>query len=156
MSGKMEKREIGGEGGKDIESGSSEPCSPTTSGSARPIHFVRRRLTTAEAKAEIRNRVVPIRFTPAELLWLKEVSRSVQVSVSEYVRRAAFGRKLPPPPVSSVNRETYQELSRIGNNLNQFVREVHMGKTTPVDPHMLQELRAMVTSIGLQVIGAAK
>ncbi|HLG18974.1 MAG TPA: plasmid mobilization relaxosome protein MobC [Bdellovibrionota bacterium] len=110
----------------------------------------------AEAVGELRSRVVPIRFTPAELSWLQESSRELRVSVSEYVRRAAFGRKLPLPPVPSVNRETYQELSRIGNNLSQLMRKIHSGMAMPIDPHMLQELRAMVTSIGLQVIGAAK
>ncbi len=63
----------------------------------------------------IRSAVVPVRFSPEERQSLSEQARNFGVSISEFVRRTALGRKMPPPPPPPINREMYQELSRIGN-----------------------------------------
>ena len=65
-----------------------------------------------------RSAVVPIRLTPEERARLYKAAQRVCVSLSEFVRRAALSRRLPPTPVGEVNRETYRELCRIGNNVN--------------------------------------
>ena len=109
-----------------------------------------------EVSSEVRSRVVPIRFTPTEFLRLQEVSSNVQISVSECVRRAAFGRKLPPPPVPSINREAYVELSRIGNNLNQMVKRIHTGEVKIVNLPLVYQLQEEVKKVGLLFLGAEK
>lgn len=102
---------------------------------------------------EARKAVVPIRYTHEERERLYEASRSVGLSLSEYVRRSALKRPMPKPPVSEVNRETYRELCRIGNNLNQLMRSIHEGKAYSVDIALLYELKTLVKDIGLQTLG---
>ena len=77
-------------------------------------------------------------------------------SLSEYVRRAAFLRRLPPRSVPEVNRETYVELARVGNNLNQLVRSIHEGSVQVLLPEaatQLQDILARFKELGFLVIG---
>jgi hypothetical protein len=60
---------------------------------------------------------------------------------------------MPPLGVGEVNRETYRELCRVGNNVNQLMRAVHEGKVSGVDPKILEELRVLVKEVGLQCLG---
>jgi len=127
---------------------SSEPCKPTTSACFSSTHFVRRKKT--------RSSVIPVRFTPEERNALHSSSQKIHVSLSEYIRRAALKRRLPNPPVAEVNLETYQELSRIGNNLNQLVRSIHEGKFAQIDLAIVTNLSGLVKQVGFQVLGETK
>jgi len=55
-----------------------------------------------------------------------------------------------------VNRLTYLELGKIGNNLNQLARAVHHarseGDACAIDPQDLEDLRNMLGEIRLQVM----
>jgi hypothetical protein len=71
----------------------------------------------------------------------------------------ALSRRLPPKPAPEVNQNTYQELARIGNNLNQFLRALHEGKIPFVNPASLtelMELKRVLKVIGLQVLGGGE
>ncbi len=103
-----------------------------------------------------RKAVVPIRFSDEERALLYAQANAVGLSLSEFVRRSALKRRLPPPAASEVNRATYQELCRIGNNVNQALRAIHERKLTGVDRATLSlfsELRGLVKDIGMQVLG---
>ena len=103
-----------------------------------------------------RNAVVPIRFSDEERQLLYEQAKSVGVSLSSFVRRAALKRRMPPPPVTEVNRESYQELCRIGNNLNQVTRAIHerrLGALETPTLALLIELRGLVKEVGMKVYG---
>jgi mobilization protein NikA len=100
-----------------------------------------------------RSAVVPIRVSPEERLLLFEAAKRFSVSLSEFVRRAALKLRMPPPAVGEVNRETYRELCRIGNNVNQLTRAVNEGRVAQVDAHLLGELRALIKEVGLQCLG---
>lgn len=102
-----------------------------------------------------RKAVVPIRYTTEERECLYEAARSVGLSLSEFVRRSALKRPLPKASSPEVNRETYRELCRIGNNLNQLMRAIHEGKVDGLDLAQLSELKALVKNIGLQTIGVS-
>ncbi len=125
---------------------SSEPCKPTTSDCARYTHFVRRR------NAETRSVVVPVRFTDVERDSVKKGASIRKLSMSAFIRTVVTGRKLPTPVSSEVNRATYQELGRIGNNLNQLVRAIHSGLVTVVDRDLLQQLRLEIRNLGVQLL----
>ncbi|MGE4232031.1 MAG: hypothetical protein AB7F43_01765 [Bacteriovoracia bacterium] len=127
------------------DSAGSEPCKPTTSVCGCPPHFVR-----GERKTE----VVPIRLTPAERDWLKCVAKNQALSLSEYIRRAALKRRLPPSPAPEINRKTYLELSRIGNNLNQLLRAIHAGEGASLHSSLLYELREALKQLAFEVLGA--
>lgn len=100
-----------------------------------------------------RKAVVPIRYTTEERERLYEAARSVGLSLSEYVRRAALKRPMPKASAPEVNRETYRELCRIGNNLNQLMRAIHEGRANSIDIVQLSELKTLVKDIGLQTLG---
>ena len=87
-----------------------------------------------------RKAVVPIRPTTDECERLYEAARSVGLSLSEYIRRLVLKKPLPQTVVLEVNRETYRELCRVGNNLNQLMKAVHEGKILSIDIAQLSEL----------------
>ena len=126
----------------------SEPCKPTTSFCGKPAHFVRRRKTAA------RSAVVPVRFTPEERDELQREGAASRLSLSEFIRAAALRRRLPPQAAPEVNRRTYEELARIGNNLNQLARAVHARAVAVIDAALLQQLADAVRRLGLAVLGA--
>jgi len=97
---------------------------------------------------------VPVRFTPSERDGLQRDSTASRVSLSEFIRAAALKRCLPPPAAPEVNRRTYEELARIGNNLNQLVRAVHAKAVAVVDAAILHQLADAVRRLGLEVLGA--
>lgn len=102
-----------------------------------------------------RSAVVPIRFSEDERKSLFEQAKSFGVSLSEFVRRAALKRRMPPLPPPQLNRDIYQELSRIGNNLNQVTRKINEGAVS-VEPGLaatLTELKSVVKEVGLKVLG---
>ena len=140
------KNEVGEEqdGGARV---SSEPCKPTTSFCGKPTHFVR-----GQAKP-VRSAVVPVRLTPREQDVLRAAAKGCGISLSEFIRAAALKRRLPPPSVSEVNRRTYEELARIGNNLNQLVRAIHGRVVDGVDGDLLQQLSDRVRTLALEVLG---
>lgn len=64
-----------------------------------------------------------VRFTTAEYVRLQHTARSMNISVSEFIRRRALGHRLPP--VSS-DQELIAKLTnallRLGVNLNQVAK----------------------------------
>ena len=114
---------------------SSEPCKPTTSACARPTHFVR-----GKRKVDVRSSVVPVRFTETERNTVKSFAEARRLSLSDFIRTVVLGRKLPHTAPPQVNLATYQELARIGNNLNQLLRAANSGKVKNVDRSLLEHL----------------
>ena len=101
-----------------------------------------------------RTAVVPVRLSPEERAHLYALAKLFGLSLSEFIRRAALKRRVGTPAVAEVNRDTYSELCRIGNNLNQMVKVIHAGKSFVADPKLLAELKASVKEVGMQVLGA--
>ena len=122
---------------------SSEPCKPTTSACARPAHFVRRR-----KKKEPRSAVVPVRLTDAERSALKRFAEARRLSLSDFIRTMVLGRKLPHPAPPPISLATYQELGRIGNNLNQLLRAANSGRVLKVDQTLLTRLQDELRLLG--------
>jgi len=111
---------------------------------------------TRKPPEQARSTVVPIRLTQIERDELQSKARDASVSLSEYVRRAAFLRRLPPRSVPEVNRETYVELARVGNNLNQLMRAIHEGRVQVLLPEALAQVQDVLTQfkeLGFLVIG---
>lgn len=127
----------------------SEPCKPTTSFCGTPTHFVR-----GDTERPARTAVVPVRLTPGERDGIQANAQATGISLSEFLRRAALKRRLPPLAVPEVNRRTYEELARIGNNLNQLVRAVHGRAIRCVDGDLLGQLGDVVRQLALAVLGA--
>lgn len=87
----------------------------------------------------------PVRFAADEYEELRRKANQAQISISEFIRRAATNKQIrayKPPP--QVNRKFYQELSAIGVNLNQLVRAMNTankaGKLVEVDVNAIADL----------------
>jgi hypothetical protein len=97
-----------------------------------------------------------VRFTHSEHLHIQSQAKNAELSMSEYVRRSALRRQLPPL-IPAINLETYRELGRIGTNVNQMAKAVNTsiseGKRTDLDPLPLQQLAATIQEIRLLLLG---
>ena len=110
---------------------------------------------------EVANKAVTIRLTPSE--HEQAISQKGTLSLSEFFRRAGLDESIPMPrsrpPIPEVNRETYLELGRIGNNLNQQTRAchraLHQGQTLPMSPEQIEAVAAQVEQVRLEVLGLA-
>jgi hypothetical protein len=81
-------------------------------------------------------------------------ARDAGVPQSVLIRRLTLGKPLPKR-ISKISLKTYQELSRIGNNLNQLTKAsntaIKMGSQPPVDSQILNELLDAVNHVGRQL-----
>ena len=107
----------------------------------------RRRNTAA---ADKRSHTVSVRLNAAELAWLDEQRGGYRRG--EWLRRAAFGRRLPGG-VPEINREAWSELSRLASNLNQLQRAINEGRASGVDLSELDALRDAVRRLRADLIG---
>ena len=89
-----------------------------------------------------------------ELDWLRMKAKDAGVPQSVLIRRLTLGKPLPKR-ISKISLKTYQELSRIGNNLNQLSKAsnaaIKMGYPPPVDLKILEELLEAVNQVGRQL-----
>lgn len=100
--------------------------------------------------------IFPLRLSQSERLALEHRAAEAGLKLSEYLRRAGLGkpqRRLVP----EINRQTYIELGRIGNNLNQLTKACHLalkqGGSLSIDPALLQSLSERLDLLRLEVLG---
>jgi len=96
--------------------------------------------TTGRKGRPLRNRIVFIRVSDTERALVRERAASVYMSVSEFVRRAALGKRLQRDQIPPINLHAFGELGRIKNNLQQLERLASMGRV----PAALGPLAAQV------------
>lgn len=91
---------------------------------------------------------VQTRISPTEYLRLKEMAAQEKMSVSDLIRAKVIYQRLPHR-ITDVARKTYLELGRIGNNLNQIARTLHLlsklGKGA--EQNLLSELQENLTDL---------
>ncbi|MBD2774309.1 plasmid mobilization protein [Iningainema tapete] len=84
-----------------------------------------------------------VHLSDIELDWLRIKAKDAGMPASELIRRLTLGKPLPKR-LSKISLATYQELGRIGNNLNQLTKAtntaIKVGYSPPVDPKLLEEL----------------
>ncbi len=107
-----------------------------------------------QKKKPIRDKVVPVRFTSEEKKFINLLSQKFNISLSEFIRRSTLMRRMPAQSVAEINRKTYQELCRIGNNINQMVRHLNSGIFLGIEKEVFTELRSLIKKVGLEVIGS--
>ncbi len=78
------------------------------------------------------------------------------ISPGEFCRLAALGKKIPSGTVPEINRQTWAELSRIGNNLNQVARHLNQGSGNSDLAPVLDDVLSQVRKIQLEIIEAGK
>ena len=89
--------------------------------------------------SKVKKHRITVRLSDTELVDLFKKAERVRLSPSSFLRNAGLNQKLPLP-IPEINLKTYQELSRIGNNLNQFLRYFHRGQAAAIPSGTLEEL----------------
>ena len=107
-----------------------------------------------KVKQDIRDKVIPVRFTEEERNFVEIISSKFNISFSEFIRRSALQRRMPAQSVAEINRKTYQELCRIGNNINQIVRHLNSGIFLGIEKEIFVELKALIKKIGFELVGS--
>lgn len=90
-----------------------------------------------------RDAVVPVRLTPFERDELAEIAEQRNTTLSGLLRTLALGRNLPAPKPQKIDAETYLELGRIGNNLNQIARALNAVHTMPPFEKLSEEVESL-------------
>lgn len=90
-------------------------------------------------------------LNPTELSHIKAHAAAAHLSVSAFIRRAALGRKIEPPP-SPINMEAWRSLAKVGNNLNQLAYAVASGRAHGVDADVIQDLAEQVRQLRLALV----
>ena len=103
-----------------------------------------------------RTRMVRIRFTEDEYAAVSQKAIASSLTLSELVRRAALEKPLPQPK-SEIEIATYEQLAKLGNNVNQLAKAantaVKMGDSPPVTVEHWQKVYQTIKQLGLELIG---
>lgn len=95
----------------------------------------------------MRNQIIRVRCTEAETTTMKNLAKSRGLSLSDMVRRAALGVRMPARTFDATYADVLArllcELGRIGGNVNQLTRRAHAGKLSGHDA----ELAAMLAGL---------
>ena len=102
-----------------------------------------------------RTRMVRIRFTEDEYAAVSQKAIASSLTLSELVRRAALEKPLPQP--KSEMAATYEQLARLGNNVNQLAKAantaVKMGYEPKVSVEHRQKVYQTIKQLGLEIVG---
>lgn len=106
----------------------------------------------AEGTRKIYN--LTVRLSDADLMELADKASRAGLSFSRFMREAGLGRELPRP-VPVINLQTYQELGRIGANINQITRRIYEGyfDGNSIVVEVLEELTRIVQAIRKELRG---
>lgn len=92
----------------------------------------------------MRDRIVRVRISAEELARIQNLAKSRGVSLSDLVRRAALGVRMPATALDKRDlvelSRTLAALGRVGGLLNQLVRRANAGKLTGHDVELSQTL----------------
>ncbi len=95
-------------------------------------------------------------LSPSEAEAVARRAAAARLSVSEFVRTAALGRRLREPEVPPTNLQVIHHLARIGNNLNQAVKLVHQGRLPAGLLSLLKDLLAAIRDYRRELLGLDK
>ena len=86
---------------------------------------------------------VNVRMTVSEYLTVSENAETLGIAIPDFIRLKTTGRVLPRKRISTDNRKVFIEMCRIGNNINQLTKNVHLGmNNSPQLNSLLLELKS--------------
>jgi hypothetical protein len=92
------------------------------------------------------------RLRPAEYLRIRQAAQQANMSVSDYVRRMLLTGTVVIKKTRTLDPEVFDQLRRIGINLNQAVHKLH---ATGLIPPELARAAALVEAIVLGIADGA-
>ena len=98
-----------------------------------------------------------LRLLPSERKIMEQKAEAANLKLSEYLRSAGLNKTIrSQPKVPEINRATYVELGRIGNNINQLTKAAHVslkrGGSGNVNVAELSELSALIKRMRLEIL----
>lgn len=91
--------------------------------------------------AERRSVTLGLRLTPAERLRIEEAAGKAGITPSAYIRTQALKGRVVVSEQRTLAPELFDELRRIGVNLNQLTRLAHIREEPPPHlPHLCEAL----------------
>ncbi|MGJ7043654.1 hypothetical protein J2Y63_006940 [Shinella sp. BE166] len=88
----------------------------------------------------MRARIVRVRTTDTEFSRIKDIATARGLSISELIRRAALGTRMPARTFDAnhavVLARALSEIGRVGGNLNQLVRLANSGRIAGRDEEL--------------------
>lgn len=108
--------------------------------------------------AEKLSEIIRVRFKTVEVEAIKESAGIWGMTSSAYIRALATGNKPKNTPVPAIDRQTYAELGKIGNNINQIARSLNqVHGIYPDHAELLKgfaELRQQINAIRMELMKA--
>jgi hypothetical protein len=93
-------------------------------------------------------------LTPEEKEQVRQMAAENSLTMAELFRAKTIKHRLPRR-VTKVAGETYWELGKIGNNLNQIAKAINtsvlMGEPVVVDRALLEEVRNLVRQVRREI-----
>ena len=98
-----------------------------------------------------------LRLLPSERERLEQLAAGANLKLSEYLRSAGLNKTIRATvKVPEINRATYIELGRIGNNINQLTKAAHAsitrGANCNIDTDKLSELSKIIQRMRLEIL----
>ena len=100
----------------------------------------------------------PLRLSKSERAALEEKAKAAGLKLSSYLRQAGLNKTISTKQerVPEINRFTYVELGRVGNNINQLTKAAHKSLQRGTDCNVnfgeLSALLALLKQIRLEVM----
>lgn len=84
-----------------------------------------------KATEDLFSETVSFTLRPADLVAVRQRAAAAGLSLSEYIRSLLLNGKVVMRKSQALDHETYDQLRRIGVNLNQAVYRLHVTGRTP-------------------------
>ncbi|MBR8839184.1 MAG: hypothetical protein DSM106950_35590 [Stigonema ocellatum SAG 48.90 = DSM 106950] len=109
------------------------------------------------AKSPLTSGNIPVHFNASDYQQVKAKSKEAGYSLSEYIRRCALSRHLPPI-VTDISIDTYRELGRIGADLKKLTATVQDSVAScqqdiPIDLNFLHQLQSLLIQTRKEIAG---
>ena len=82
---------------------------------------------------ELRTETLAFRLTPAERIQIEQAAAKANLTPSAYARMQALKGRVVVPEHRTLAPDLFDELRRIGVNLNQLTRLAHINEDPPKD-----------------------
>jgi len=134
------------------KSSSSAPGSPSSTASTGP-----------RKKSETRQRTkcLPVRLTPAEHAYLKEVAASSGLKMGAYIRKSVLGdsgerAQSTPSPDKEVLALLLAHMGKVGGNINQLAKRANTDGFGAVTDEQFDEMKGNIATMRAMVMVALR
>jgi len=100
----------------------------------------------------IRIEQINIRLTAMEFENVTLLSKSAELSPANWIRKYLFSKRFPKAKMSPINIDTFNELNKIGVNLNQLAKLANSGRLEGDITFFLMKLNEHLTKIKMLLL----